>query len=418
MSYTRPGRLYRTLNRLGIATPLLEVAGETFTATDDEITSVSISHGGTSPSPGIQPSTCETVLQKTLWMKTGQNMTVRLTSAAAASIAARTGGTVTAARIRDRFTGRIGAQDYDDLAGRLEIRLAAASWSAQLGRLKDVPRWFNAGMQVNEVIRFLVATHAALPQISWISYGAGRWDVLAEDQPEGTIGNLLSNLTADIGVLVRDTRAGQLEAWPLAYRHSWAQQELSRQYPLTRSQAISPAKWSQPNEDMPAKVSALWIAQDGTEEHVSAGGTEDSLIDRHDWTYVKDQGTENLLSHWRALVAQQWERVMRIPSVKIDLLMLLGSDKDYHRGQAGLLLGLNAGDTIGLSGDWYHDLRGIHIVSGIDEQITGSSWTLTLSLIPWRLVFGEDSPEVPALVWESAIYPWDDESRNWNMQEA
>lgn len=418
MSYTRPGRLYRTLSRLGISTPLITITGENFTATDNEITSVSISHGGTSPSPGIQPSTCETVLQKTLWMKTGQNMTVRLTDAAATSISNRVGGTVTPARIRDRFTGRIGAQDYDDQAGRLSIRLAAASWSAQLGRLRDVSRWFNAGMQVNEVIRFLVATHAALPQIDWMSYGAGRWDVLAEDQPEGSIGNLMSKLTADIGVLVRDTRAGQLEAWPLAYRHYWAQQELPRQYPLTRSQAISPAKWSQPNEDIQAKVSAEWIAQDGTPEHLSAGGTEASLINRHDWTYVKDQGTDNLRIQWRALVAQQWERVMRIPSVKIDLLMLLGSDKDYHRGQAGLLLGLNAGDTIGLSGDWYTDLRGIHIVSGIDEQITGSSWTLTLSLIPWRLVFGEASPDVPALVWESATYPWADETRRWNMQEA
>ena len=413
-----PRRLRRTLDRIGVTAPLLEVAGETFTAGDDQITSVSISHGGTSPSPGIQPSTCETVLQKTLWMKTGQNMTVRLTAAAAASIANRAGGSVSASRIRDRFTGRIGAQDYDDHGDRLSIRLAAASWSAQLGRLRDVERWYSAGMQVNEVIRFLVATHAALPQIEWMSYGTGRWDVLAEDQPEGTIGNLLSKLTADIGVLVRDTRAGQLEAWPLAYRHYWAQQDLARQYPLTRSQAISPAKWSQPNEDMPAKVAALWIEQDGTEEHVSAGGTDDSIIERHDWTYIKDQGTDNLRMQWRALVSQQWERVMRIPSIKIDLLMLLGSDKDYHRGQAGLLLALNAGDTIGLSGDWYSDLRGIHVVSGIDEQITSSSWTLTLSLIPWRLVFGETSPDVPALVWESATYPWADETRRWNMQEA
>lgn len=413
-----PRRLRRTLNRIGVTAPLLEVAGETFTADDDEITSVSISHGGTSPSPGIQPSTCETVLQKTLWMRTGQHMTVRLTAAAAASIANRTGGTVAPARIRDRFTGRIGAQDYDDHGDRLSIRLAAASWSAQLSRLRDVERWYGAGMQVSEVIRFLVATHAALPQIDWITYGTGGWDVLAVDQPAGTIGNLLSKMTSEIGVLVRDTRAGRLEAWPLAYRRTWAVQELERTYPITRSQAISPAKWSQPNENMPAKVAALWIGQDGTEEHVSAGGTDDSIIERHDWRYLRDQGTDNLRSHWRALASQQHERILRIPSIKIDVLMLLASDRDYHRGQAGLLLGLNAGDTIGLSGDWYTDLQGIHVVSGIDEQITGSSWTLTLSLIPWRLVFSEDSPNVPALVWESATYPWADESRRWNMQEA
>lgn len=415
---TEPRRLRRTLDRIGVTSPLLEVAGETFTASDDTITSVAISHGGTSPSPGIQPSTCETVLQQALWMRTGQHLTVRLTSAAATSIANRTGGTVTPARIRDRFAGRIGAQDYDDQGDRFSIRLAAASWSAQLGRLRDVKRWYNAGTPVNDVIRFLVATHPALPQIDWISFGTGDWDVLATDQPEGTIDNLLDKVTGDVGVLVRDTRAGRLEAWPIAYRRGWALQDLERNYPITRSQAISPAKWSQPNENMPAKVAALWIEQDGTEEHVSAGGTEDSIVERHDWRYLRDQGTDNMRVHWRALVAQEWERVLRIPSITIDLLMLLGSDSSYHRGQAGLLLGLDAGDTIGLSGDWYNDLQGIHIVAGIDEQITGTSWTLTLSLVPWRLVFGEVSPNVPALVWESATYPWADETRRWNMQEA
>lgn len=414
----RPGRLHRTLDRLGISTPLIELAGESFTITDDQISSVSISHGGTSPSPGIEPSTCEAVVQRTLWIKTGQNMTVKLSAAAAAAIAAHT-GTIDADRIRDRYTGRIGAQSYTDRPDRLSIRFAAASWSAQLNRLRDVPRYFDAGMPVNHVLRYLVALHASLPEIDWQSYGLvdTPWMSLEETQPEGTIDNLLTQLTSDIGVLVRDTRAGVLEAWPLHYRRYWAQQEHAFQYPITRSQAISPAEWSQPNENMSAKVSAQWIDADGQLAHFSSGGTEASIVERHDWTFLRDSG-DDLYTHWRALVTQQWERVMRIPSVQIDLLALLASDSPYHRGQAGYLLSLNAGDTVQFSSDWYTDLQGFHVVTGIDEKITGNSWSMNLSLVPWMLVFGDRGPSAPALTWDSAQYPWSDDTRNWNLQEV
>lgn len=409
---TEPRRLRRTLDRIGIPEPLVTVTGDNFTATDDQISSVSISHGGSEPSPGVQPSTCGAVIQRPLWLKTGQPLSVQLTQEAAAAIATLT-GTVSTYRIVDRFTGRVGVQDYEDRPGRLSVSLAAASWSAQLSRVNR-QQWLNADLLLQTAIRSLV-TSPAVPEITFASYGT--FDVLAADMPDATYSDTLGKFTADIGVLLRDTRAGVLEAWALPYRMTWAHQQLAAAYPLTRSQAISPAKWAQPNADLSANIRAEWIGPDGTPKAVSAGGTPDSIREVHDWSHIKEQ-TDGLLMHWRSLVRQQWERVMRIPSIKIDLLYLLSSDNPYHRGQAGMLLALDAHDTIGLSGDWNGDLRGIHVVVGIDERIGPDEWTLTLSLVPHMLVFGEDSPTVPPMVWDSAVWPWDDETRTWNLEAS
>lgn len=404
----RPGRLYRTLTNLGIPTPLMRITGDTFAVTDDTITSVSISHGGTDPSPGIQPSTCETVLQRPSWIKTGETLDVDLTAAAASAIANHTG--TFASRIQDRYTGRVGSQRNEDTPGRLVARLKAASWSAQLSRVDQV-RNFAAGTTVAWAIASL-CTPAAIPQITTATYGD--WDVLAEAMLDASYRDTIDKLTSEIGTLTRDTRDGTLEVWALPYRRDWAAQQLARKHPLTRSQALSPAQWEQPNEDLLAKVRADWIAADGTVESRSSGGTPDSVVDRHDWLYIQAQ-TEALDMRFQSLVNQQWNRVFRLPSIKVDLLYLLSSDKPYHRQQAGMLLELNNGDTIGLSGDWVSYLQGIHVVSAIDEQITKDSWTLDLSLIPHYDAFGEPSPSVPAIIWESAQHPWKTDPRIWNF---
>jgi hypothetical protein len=78
------------------------------------------------------------------------------------------------------------------------------------------------------------------------------------------------------------------------------------------------------------------------------------------------------------------------------------------------LLVLEAGSPIYLSGDWHHQLQGIHFAVGITETITGAGWTLNLELAPSYHVVGSISPTVPARVWDSATYAWSAESRTWN----
>lgn len=408
MAWMIPGHLYRTLDKIGVPTPLLTITGDTFAVTDDQITSVSIGHGGTDPSPGVQPSTCEAVLQRPSWTKTGENFAVALTAAATSALSTHTGQSINS--IRNRFTGRVGRQTNTDNAGRLVANMTAASWSAQLPRIRT-SYFLPDGTGVHDALRFLCSPDA-LPAISWMAYGDD--DILAEPIADATYKDTAGKLTADIGTLVRDTRDGTLEAWSLPYRETWAAQRLADRYPLTRSQAISPATWDQPNEDIPVKVRADWIDAAGNPYARSSGGTPETIVERHDWTHIQAQ-TGALDMHFEALVNQGWNRLFRLPTVTVDLLYLLSSPREYHRGQAGMLLALNAGDPIGLSGDWPEYLRGLHFVTGLTETITKDEWMLDLSLVPYSLVLGENSPTVPAMVWDSATYPWNTETRSWDF---
>lgn len=403
MTWTRPRRLYRILSDL--PKPLFQVETDTFTVQDDQILGISINHGG-SIDTGLAPSTAEFETLRPSWVQSGDDVKITLNSAAASAIAALTG--VPAIRFRTRFTGRIGRQVNDETARRMTGTFAAASWSAQLSR---IPRsnWEDAGTPIQHVIRRLVTPQIIAEKINFVSYGD--FEVTAEDQADVSDIGLY---TSELGVLLRDTRDGDLEAWSLPYWESWSRGRVNLELPLTRSEALSPAKWQQPNESMPHRQRIEFIDTNGELRASSRGGTLENITDEHDWTHIRFL-SESWDTRLGALVAQNYDRLFRIPSIEVDILHLLASPREYHRRQAGQLLALNRGDTVNLSGDWHPYIRGAHIAIGIDEQITNNSWTMRLSLTPWRTIFGGlSSPDVPALLWDQISGTWDDAEGTWN----
>lgn len=408
MVRTVPGRLTRTLRDIGVPFQLTSARTASGSWTDETIQSIDISHGGSDPAPGIEPSTCSLTVSGPIGLQSGETLSVILTNAAADVIAAHT-GTVEASQIQDRYRGRIGRQSHDDRPKGSTSTFEAASWSAQLSKMRTTYT-FRAGWTIAEALAFL-CVHPALPEITFAD--AGPWDVLAEDILDATHSDSIGKLTSEIGVLVRHTRSGALQAWSLPYRRTLAQNRVATVWPLTRSQVLVPATWEQPYEDERHRVRVMWINADGTTRTRMHGGTDYSEIQELDWTHVRAQ-TDALEINWSAFNRRSEPREFTLPRLEIDLLSLLRSENAYHRGQAGQLLALNVGDTVNLAGDWPYLIDGVHIVTGIDEQITGSGWTITLSLAPYSYVFGDVSPDVPAMVWDSAPYPWDSETRSWD----
>lgn len=408
MIRTVPRRLTNTIREIGVPFTLISASSPAASFTDDTIQSISISHGGTDPSPGVQPSTCEMTVTGIRGLMSGEDLSVILTNAAANVIAAHT-GTVTAAQIQTRFTGRIGRQTNTDHPLRPTATLAAASWSAQLARMRTTYN-LTAGMSLGTALTYLLV-HPDLPSLTVGT--AGPWDVLAEAIPEATHRDTIGKLTADLGVLVRHTRDGKLSVWSLPYRLTLAHNRVGTVWPLIRRQVLAPATWEQPNEDLRARLRGRWIDSDGSIRERLNGGTETSLIEDLDWTHVKAQ-TDALDINWQAVNRRNEPREFTLPKIDIDLLALLRSENPYDRGQAGFLLALTVGDTVNLSGDWPYLIDGVQIVTGIDERITGTEWTLSLSVAPYAWIFGDVSPTIPAMVWDSATYPWDDETRPWD----
>lgn len=413
----KPGRLYRTLGKAITDRPIFGMYSEPLgTLYDADIHSLVMHRGKSERGGGSHPSTLEaTVRGRYSQEVAGTNTRVFLREAPAAQLAAYVG--VSAAAIERRFTGRLGQTTIEDTGKRFTTTFGAASWLAQMNYS---PVYFEppAGMSVVSAIYYLA--HADEPNrgINMVMHGeAGK---IATDQGLTLWKDGVGKYAADIGILLQERRNGETHILPHLYRRNLAVSDLSARIPLTRSQAISPAKWEQRNEQPAIRVEykvtnmAGGVATRVAEIANTTGELRETV--EVDWSYVQVDDVDNqLYREAYARVLASSIRQFTVPSVTVDLLHLIGSGKQYHRDQAGQLLALEAGDPIYFSGDWPAELRGVHFAEGITETIDPDNWTMELSLVPYGQAIGDTpSPTVPARVWDSASNRWDEETKKWN----
>lgn len=379
---------------------------------DGAITGLTIKHGDGSPDGGVSPSTLEVGLSGFASIQSGNHCQVSLTTYGAQLLADRTGAQ--ASVIQPRFAGRIGKQTVDDRGKRQFTSMLAASWTAQLGHVSKgyTP---SVGDNIATVISELM-TSRALPHLSAPTRMAppdqyGTVHKVEDTQTWSDIGKW----TSDLGLTVRETRAGTQQILTHAQRWQAALDQIDYWLPVIRAQALAPATWGQESDTIPRNQLLTWGSGAGTNS-AEYGDVDNpyKVVVEHDLTHARFNNEDQVRSEGFRLRALEWESSYSIPSVEIDLLHLITSPKRYDRDQAGRLLTMQIDDPVYLSGDWHNNLRGIHFATGITESITPAGWTLTLTLAPSHLVVGTVSPTVPARVWDSATYPWSSESRRWN----
>lgn len=410
MAVYRPGRLYRKLP--DIPKPLFMVTTANIgTMNDDQVRSIVINRGKQDNKGGVNPSTVEIALAANQVAKAGEAIDVRLTGLAATALAARFATDPnTAGYIAPRFHGRVGMQKMED-HGKLPFNtIYGASWSAQLSYSPDVHA-LASGTTILLLLQRILEPAYLAPRITVLNQGT--LDRLF-GAVEGKYSDLIGKFAADIGILVRDRRAGELEILSLGHRRDNALAAVATSIPLTRSQAISPAEWVQPNEGPPVAYRLTRRDNLNVLQTSIIGATDGSEpIEDVDWTYFREYSDQWRYIH--AMRAAGFDDRFRIDSVTVDLLHLLNSPYQNHWDQAGYLLKLQPGDPVFLSADWPTPLRGIHFAEGIREEISKDKWELTLNLIRFREVVGEETPSIPARVWNSAAYPWDTETRKWDQ---
>lgn len=406
----RPSVLYR---RLRPTASLFRFTLATGTVLgDDAITSVTIKRGSTDPGGGVSPSTLEIGLSGYAAIRSGEPCEFALTGYGAQLLAGYTGANANV--IQPRFSGRVGKQTVDDQGLLQFTTILAASWTAQLGRVKNSYHP-SAGTPVGTVLDRLL-TAPALPALT----GPVR---LAPPDHFGTVFATpdepltysdIDAWTTDLGVTVRETRAGGQQIMSHQQRMATATDNMDVLLPVLRSEALSPATWEQASETTPRNQRVTWGSGAGTNSD-TWGDLQDpyALVVDHDMTHVKFNNEGQPRAEGYRLRALEWESSYSLPTVNVDLGALISSPRRYDQYLAADLMAMEVGAAVYLSGDWHHQLAGIHFATAITETITPAGWRVSLSLAPSQQVVGEVSPTVPARAWDSATYPWSDESRSW-----
>lgn len=410
-----PGRLYRKLDWL--PKPLFALQTNPLgNVTDEQISRVIITRGKSDNSGGVNPSTMEVQLGNNKVGIAGNNIGLIIRSAPAAALIAKVGGSAEETTyIAPRFRGRLGKQSMDDRGDKkLPLNtIMSASWSAQLSYSPD----FHALPSGTNVLTLL-------QRILRPGYLASRITVLSNGSMDSTFGeasgtysDLVGPFASDIGILIRDRRDGSLEVLPMPYRRDRALAGMATATSLTRSQALSPAQWVQPNEMPAIEYRLKYRDADNIVKTIVTSPTGEvtgtAPVEDLDWTYFRAYTDQWRYIH--AMRASSFDDRFRIETVTVDLIHLLSSPWPYHWDQAINLLKLEVGAPVYFGMDWPTVLQGIHFAEGIKETIDKDTWEITLNLIRFREITGEEaSGMIPARVWDQAVYAWDTESRKWD----
>lgn len=382
---------------------------------DDNIESVTITRGQDGPGGGVHPSAVEvrtTGLYTTI--RGGESCEVALSGYGADLIGGLVG--ISGPVIQPRFNGRVGVQSIEDRGRSATTTYMGASLTAQFNALRT-KHTVAKGEAVTDVIKRLM-TPAAVPSPTPVNMAApGTYGTVWEPPTEpGTYSELIARYTEEIGVLVRDTRAGTPQILNHKYRQDTAIANIGNSIPLTRSQAITPATYEQSNDTRPRNYRLMYTAAGGAVVSAIYGDATDlaAEIVELDLTHIQFLDPVQAEREAFARRARDWISAYSIPSINVDLIYLITSPFEYHRLQAAKLLAMQVGDALYFSNDWINQIRGIQYVTGVTEAITPNGWTLNISLAPSHVVTGEVSPNIPARVWNSAVYPWQDETREWD----
>lgn len=423
------GKVSRLWKKLGLTQPLISIWSEAdpdFAMNDHDITSITINRGGSNSVIGLQDHTMEVNTIASRGSRTDRPLHCDLTTYGANRIS-----DLTAANpdiIKPRYFGRIGRQTIEDLGGiwdpsKWHTNVYCSKWQSQLENSDRVGNQISGNTVMYLFDHFMNPEYSNLPYLPKAEFPApeANYGVMINDYDLGTAKITYSEFARkyfdDPGFYVQNTRAGADRVLTLAYRWSVAMSRLEYQIPITRSQAISPATWEQPNENRPRNHRVIWKDSNGHRSAMTGYDVNDvriPLVD-HDMGHIRFYDDyQPLHLNYLSYGAERVDSGYRLPSITIDLLRLITSSEPSHRVQARQLLGLEMGDPVFLGGDWYVNTQGVSFASGIVEKITPDRWDLELSLTPSIATVGEWSPDIAPMTWEAARIPWNSANWPWN----
>jgi len=419
----KPGKLHRKLSVDG--SPIFEAVAGSLTFGDDAITSINISRGNADASPDVSPSTVDLAVVGAQSVDRNAVLSVRLTDAAASRFAF---GGIAANEIADRFNGRRGGLNVEDVAwkaGKVEkfyTQISGASWTSLL---RNAARTTSPEAGANVASALVWAwDHPDLSgkqPLAWAPLDT--FDTTYAKEWGLTFSDISTKFGTDMGTLFQHRRDGSVRILSIGYRRQMLFDRLETEWPVTRSQAISPATWSTQIESASVQYHMIRRLPSGAlyeQDWPTPVGSTIVLLKREDIdvSQVLPTGiyeTYRLLAN--SLNHQSNSSRLEIEAIKFDMIHLLSSSKIVDRTIAAQLLKLEAGDPLFLSGDWPEAVRGPYYANQINESIGPNSWEISIDVFHAKDVVGmfdNETPEIPGKVWDSLVSEWNVTPGSWN----
>lgn len=414
-------RLHRKISPQGKHIFALTIGAETFT--DSAIHSIVINRGAAGFSYGVQPATLEAEIRGLHPTLFHRKTDLTLTDWAAAHLSTLTGKP--ASTLKSRFTGQIGSQNSTD-RGRGKVgttRITAASYSALL-KPSSKRIIIESGQSVKEIIAAAFNANNLNGNIKIYSPTPNTpefWDTayIPEGKKEMTFKEIISAYAEALMTLCTDRRDGTIYVRPLLGRHNEIATRIKEYAPL-RSNTLSPAEYAQPVDMRSTSFVQLETLKDGTSRrriwpayaptYVPETPIEETEID-FTHIYRLSQTSDTVVKAKQ--FQNNWPR-LNLTRIKLDLLMLLSSKREYDRRLAGQLLVMEHGDPLYFAGDWTYANPGTLIAQKITETITPNEWSLTIDLEHPIMLLGRDALHPTPIVWEQAgLEKWDTTDRPW-----
>lgn len=425
---SKPSRLYRKLKP---TKQLFRVYSDTtndLSLDDDSIRSVVIHRGDSTPGTGPYPHTMEIVSNDFhLGAVSGESILCEMTDYGSSLMADMIGAN--SAEIQCRFTGRIGKLSTEDRGGigtrGMNTTIMASSAHAQLS-LVDKEFTNNANANLGAALQekqqpggMGQPITSMLPPAAYHGATREQFGKLAETMTFTGYNDAMTKLCSDTGIYAQTRRDGSMYFYAHEYRWDIARGRIDNgtAVPIARSQAIGPATWEQPNENLRRSHISMWKRPDGGTITYPLGfdsSHPNIPVVEYDMTHVVYENENQPINH--ALTQWYIERAnhYRITSLRIDLLRLITSRYSYDRLLAKVLIEMEVGTPIYLSADWVGDLEGIHFAVGLEESITPDGWDLTINIANSAEVVGKYGVMPLPRIWEQFGYEWEKETQKWH----
>lgn len=388
----KPSRLAVVTGHAATPASVASVTAGTLAMHGDHITSISIKRGGTDDYDAL-PHTIKIETVRELPLMTGSPLVVDVAGSR-------------------RFTGVVGAMTMHD-DGDHRRRMATIegnTWGVKLDNL-DPSVTIHDGTSLGSIVQHITADHVVIAD-------ARLWDWPTLGIGEASYASTMTKVTRDAGVAVLTRRDGTAVALSHAARREQLTAHPYIVMTVPRSAVTAGIEWEQPAGYLGRGQVIQYTRPDGAIAQKTSWTSEDPaavdpvIHDREWWQLPHDS---DLLEWVEALEWRDRADFWRIPQITVELLPLLSSKHRARRELGVILRDLQVGDPLAMSIDWPNapGLRGWRFVTGIEERVTATSWTLTLTLRHSIEMTGSSGPLFSGATWETALPTWDATTETW-----